>query len=117
MTESTGMVVGGDLTIENVFYADCGNSVLQVNGDLKAKLFYDSQCSIEVEGKTEVQHDESVTAAQLLALGIEAEGDDETNDAVRAYFDKYPGRDGDEEEEDDDAGDEDDEEVEDEEDE
>jgi len=88
-TESTGVVIGGDLNIENIFYADCGNSVLQVNGGVHAKLFYNSQCTIEVGGKQSTTFDESITVKQLATLGIEAKNKDAINEAVRDYFGKY----------------------------
>jgi hypothetical protein len=88
MTESTGMCVGGDLVIENVFYSDCGNSVLQVNKDLTARLFFNSQCSVEVSGRTNVEHDEGIELEDLRSLGIEGSGD-EPDEIVRSYFDRY----------------------------
>lgn len=88
-TESTGMVVGGDLVIENLFYADCGNSVLQVNGDLTAKLLFNSQCSVEVRGKETTEYDESISAEQLAAIGLTVDQGGDPGDAVRSYFSKY----------------------------
>lgn len=89
MTESTGMAVGGDLVIEHAFYSDCGNSVLQVNGNLSAKLLFNSQCSIDVKGKETSELDETVEAEQLGSLGITVGDDQSPAEAVRAYFDKY----------------------------
>ncbi|MEM9072744.1 MAG: hypothetical protein AAGE52_29835 [Myxococcota bacterium] len=88
MTESTGMVVGGSLHISNAFYADCGNSVIQVNGNLTAKLFYNTQCSVDVHGEEKVELDESVSAEQLAALGINVGEDQDTAEAVEAYLDQ-----------------------------
>jgi len=89
VTESTGVVVGGDLVIANAFYADCGNSVIQVNGDLRAKVFFNSQCSIDVHGTESTELDEGATAEQLAMAGIPVGDDEEPDDAVERYFDKY----------------------------
>lgn len=89
MTESTGVAIGGKLSVANIFYADCGNSVLQVNGEVHAKLFYNSQCTIEVGGKQTTAFDDSITVKQLATLGIAAKSKDEISEAVRGYFDKH----------------------------
>ncbi len=89
MTESTAVVIGGTLNIENIFYADCGNSVLHVNAKVRAKLFYNSQCTIEVGGKQDTAFDDSISVKQLATLGIAAKNEGAINAAVRAYFDKY----------------------------
>ncbi len=88
MTESTGMVVGGDLLIEHAFYSDCGNSVLQVNGNLSAKLFFNSQCSIDIRGTETSELDESAGANELVAFGIDVEDGQRPAEAVREYFGK-----------------------------
>ncbi len=88
-TESTGMVVGGNLLVENALYADCGNSVLQVNKNFDAKLLFDSQCSIDVRGRERTEFDKSATPAQLQALGIDTTDGQTPAEAVRAYFQKY----------------------------
>jgi hypothetical protein len=100
MTESTGVVVGGNLQVENVAFADCGNSVLQVNKDLRAKLFFNAQCSLEVAGKQDVGFDEDITAKQLATLGIHADDDDAVAEAISDYFEKYDGGASDDEDED-----------------
>lgn len=89
VTECTGMAVGGDLVIGNAFYADCGNSVIQVNGDLRAKVFFNAQCSIDVHGTESTELDEGATAEQLAMAGIPVGDDEEPDDAVERYFDKY----------------------------
>jgi hypothetical protein len=89
MTESTGMSVGGDLVIEHFFFSDCGNSVLQVNKSLRAKLFFNSQCSIDVRGEEDTQFDESATKQDLQSLGLDVSEEQRPAEAVRAYFDRY----------------------------
>lgn len=89
VTESTGVVIGGDLVITNAFYADCGNSVIQVNGDLRAKVFFNAQCSIDVRGTEAVELDEGATAEQLSMAGIPVGDDEDPDDAVERFFDKY----------------------------
>ena len=89
VTESTGVAIGGDLVIGTAFYADCGNSVVQVNGDLRAKVFFNAQCSIDVRGTESTELDEGATAEQLAMAGIPVGDDEEPDDAVERYFDKY----------------------------
>jgi hypothetical protein len=89
MTESTGMVVGGDLLIEHAIYSDCGNSVIQVNGNLSAKLFFNSQCSIDIRGTEATELDESAGAEELVAFGISVDDGQRPAEAVREYFGKY----------------------------
>jgi len=89
VTESTGMAVGGDLVIANAFYADCGNSVIQVNGDLRAKVFFNAQCSIDVRGTESIELDEGATPEQLSMAGIPVGDDEEPDDAVERFFEKY----------------------------
>lgn len=89
MTETTGVGVAGSLVIDNIFYADCGNSVLQVNKDLSARLLFNSQCDIEVAGRKTVEHDESLTKEDLASLGIAVSDDKSTDQLVRAYFHRY----------------------------
>lgn len=84
-TESTGLSIGGDLHIANLGYLECGNSVVQVNGNIHAKLFYISQCSVEVEGEEKVEFDESASDNELRSLGLEFE-DGEADEALQAYF-------------------------------
>lgn len=86
VTESTGMCIGGDLVIENFFFSDCGNSVLQVNKDLTARLFFNFQCAVEVRGRTNVEHDENITREDLVALGVAVPEDGRTNTAVRSHM-------------------------------
>lgn len=85
-TESTGVVVGGNLEVDKIFIADCGNSVLQVNGDFNAKLGYVAQCSVEVRGQETFGHDDSVTLDDLRALGVNVDGHDDPQDAIDAHF-------------------------------
>jgi hypothetical protein len=89
MTESTGMGVGGNLVIENIFYSDCGNSGLQVNGDLTAKLFFNFQCDIDVRGQETIEFDESATAEELASFGITVGEGQRPMAAAREYFRKY----------------------------
>ena len=89
MTESTGVCVGGDLVVDNFFYADCGNSVLQVNKNLSAKLFFNSQCSIEVKGQETFEFDESIGRDEVQSLGLTIADDQDPGEAVVAYFDRY----------------------------
>ncbi len=88
MTELTAVCVGGDLEIEHVFYADCGNSVLQVNKDLRARLFFNFQCSVDVRGRTNVEHDETISQEALGLLGISVADDERIGTAVRSYFER-----------------------------
>jgi hypothetical protein len=86
MTESTSVGIGQDLVIENYFYSDCGNSGLQVNGDLSAKLFFNFQCAIEVRGEQKTQLDERATAEDLRSLGLAVADDERPNDVLMRYF-------------------------------
>ncbi len=85
-TESTGVSIGGNLEIENLLYADCGNSVLQVNGDLRAKLAFISQCSVDILGSNQAQFDEDLSVSDLASIGLPSDGEQEPDDIVRAYF-------------------------------
>ena len=80
------MGIGGNLVIENFYYADCGNSVLQVNKNLSAKLFFNSQCSVEVKGQENCQFDESVSREEIESLGLAVPEDTNLDDAIRAYL-------------------------------
>lgn len=89
MTECSSVAVAGDVVIDNVFYADCGNSGLEVNGNLTAKLFFDFQCSTNVRGKESFEHDSRVSEQTLAALGVTFAEGQQSSEAVRAYFNKY----------------------------
>ena len=86
MTEMTGVGIGQDLVIDNFFYSDCGNSGLQVNGNLTAKLFFNFQCEIDVRGEENVQLDESASADELVALGLPVADGERPNAALQRYF-------------------------------
>ncbi len=93
MTEMTGVGIGGNLTIENFYYSDCGNSGLEVKGDLRAKLFFNSQCEVEVHGSTEVEVDEVALRRDAAAgmeilrgFGLEVADGENASEVVREYF-------------------------------
>jgi hypothetical protein len=86
MTESTGVGIGKDLVIENVFYSDCGNSGLQVNGNLDAKVFYNFQCAVEVRGTQTVQLDREASADDLRAFGLAVTDGERPNETLMRYF-------------------------------
>ncbi len=90
-TESTGVSIGGDLTVTNVFYADCGNSVIQVNGDFKAKVLFVAQCSVEVAGEEVSEFDDEVTLSELESIGLPIAGHSKANSAIEAYFNTLRG--------------------------
>jgi len=75
-----------DLVIENIFYADCGNSVLQVNKNVTAKLFFESQCSVDVRGELNSQFGERVSKEGIKSLGIAVLAEQSEDEANRAYF-------------------------------
>lgn len=84
MTESTGVSIGGNLVVKKAFFADCGNSVLQVNGDFVAELLCNSQCSVDVGG--EERYEEKTTEELAQALGLDVE--DYADDAIQSYFEE-----------------------------
>lgn len=86
MTEMTGVGVGGNLVVENAFYADCGNSGLQVNGNLSARILFNFQCEIDVRGEETSEYDESATLEELQSLGIPTTETNTPNDAMQRYF-------------------------------
>lgn len=94
MTECTSVCVSGNLTIDEVFYADCGNSGLHVHKKITSKLFYNSQCDVDGEESLQFEFDESVTDEDLVSAfpGVKAtDGDDSQYEAIRAYFrERYP---------------------------
>jgi hypothetical protein len=61
--------------------------VLQVNGDLIAKVVYVAQCSVDVRGEERVGHADDVTVADLAGLGLDTAGHDEPDEVLEAYFD------------------------------
>ncbi|MEM9189933.1 MAG: hypothetical protein AAGF12_12195 [Myxococcota bacterium] len=85
-TESTGVSIGGNLSVSHIFYADCGNSVVQVNGDLTAKVLFVSQCLVEVRGDEKSEFDQSVSNSDLAALGLTTEEGEKAEKAIAAYF-------------------------------
>lgn len=89
MTECTSVMVGGDLVIGGVCYADCGNSGLHVHGSLRSKLLFNFQCSIEVRGVEAAELDRDASPDQLQALGIVLAPDQRPAAAVREYFRRY----------------------------
>lgn len=85
-TESTGVSIGGNLTVDQLFYADCGNSVLQVNGNLSAKVVFISQCSVEVGGKEKAEFSNKITMEDLQTMGISVKDHSYPEKAIRGYF-------------------------------
>ena len=88
VTESTGMVVGGNFIIDDIGYVDCGNSVLQVNKDLEAKLFFNAQCSVEVRGRQKVALDARGGGDALRSLGLALSENEAPAAAIRAYLER-----------------------------
>lgn len=86
MTESTSLCVGGDLEIEHIYYGDCGNSALYVAGALRAQLFYNYNCEVEIVGEEHIAHEDEVSPAELEALGVSVASGEDPDDALRRYF-------------------------------
>ncbi|MEM9860056.1 MAG: hypothetical protein AAF938_00470 [Myxococcota bacterium] len=85
-TECTALSIAGDLHISRVAYLNCGNSVLQVNGNLTVGLFYDDQCSIDVRGEEKSKLDRNSSVDDIAAhLGVEA-GGRSADDIIREFF-------------------------------
>lgn len=87
-TETVGVSIGGDVHVENIFYADCSNSVLQINGNLDARVSFNAQSLIEVRGTTKLEFSEkNLTVKDLQAIGFTVKGrGEEVDDIIRAHF-------------------------------
>ena len=86
-SECTGMAIGGALEVRNLFYTDCGNSVLQVKGDFSARHACVVQCSIEVRGEERFENGEADRIAEALGIDLEPYGGD-ADEALEAYLDQ-----------------------------